>query len=590
MSPCVAQTIPKPATTIKAAVARVADSRAADAKPVEQNVQAALQAEIAGDAKVREAALQAALEQSPNDSSVRWHNGFVRVQGKWIKHDQTLDLSATDSKLNKYREQRASTPTTVEGHLQLADWCQRNKLVDQERAHLTALLDLAPDHAAARRRLGHIQIDGSWLSEDERETASRKASDVATAMKKWSPKLTALGKSLTKSKLRQQAAVKQLAEIDDPAAIPSMELFVSTPTELGAVAVVEALSQSEAPDASLSLARHALLCTWAEAGDNAVEKLKKRDPHSFIPAILSTTRTPWQARMELTRGSGGRLFYRHMLYSENEQKGTLAVIDQIFNTTGNRETALADASGQALTTASQRNVALARQNSAIDRYNRQVRAVLSAVTGADLPSNPDAWWAWWNEQNEVYYTGEKPVDRQYARSETTVYGSDSLDLPQLVSSSPASRHECLAAGTPVWTDQGAVAVEKIRVGDLVLAQHPRTGELAYKPVVRTTIRPPEKLLAIKLPIETFKVSGGHPFWVAGRGWVKARDLHAGTILHAINGPVVVEDVTPETQSEQSYNMVVEGFHSYFATSSKLLSHDNSIREPVSTTVPGLAIK
>ena len=53
------------------------------------------------------------------------------------------------------------------------------------------------------------------------------------------------------------------------------------------------------------------------------------------------------------------------------------------------------------------------------------------------------------------------------------------------------------AGTPVWTNGGFVAVEKIRTGDMVLAQNPETGELAYKPVLRTTTRAAAPLVRIR---------------------------------------------------------------------------------------------
>src|SRR5690606_18270972 len=38
--------------------------------------------------------------------------------------------------------------------------------------------------------------------------------------------------------------------------------------------------------------------------------------------------------------------------------------------------------------------------------------------------------------------------------------------------------ECFAAGTLVWKQSGPTPIEQIRVGDMVLAKHPTTGELA----------------------------------------------------------------------------------------------------------------
>jgi hypothetical protein len=138
----------------------------------------------------------------------------------------------------------------------------------------------------------------------------------------------------------------------------------------------------------------------------------------------------------------------------------------------------------------------------------------------------------------------------------------------------------------IWTVRGPREIEKIRVGDLVLAQHPETGELAYKPVLRTTVRPKEQLLKFQAGGESCVCSGGHLFWVAGTGWVKSRDLASGQILHGADGPVHVSNVELGTE-EVTYNLVVADFHTYFVGYRKVLSHDNTIRQPTRAVVPGL---
>jgi hypothetical protein len=90
--------------------------------------------------------------------------------------------------------------------------------------------------------------------------------------------------------------------------------------------------------------------------------------------------------------------------------------------------------------------------------------------------------------------------------------SESPYLPYLHTS-------CFAAGTPVWTVEGPRPVERIAIGDLVLSQNVETGELAYKPVLRTTIGQPVELVAVKAGEDTIQCTGGHAFWVpaaAGR--------------------------------------------------------------------------
>ena len=148
--------------------------------------------------------------------------------------------------------------------------------------------------------------------------------------------------------------------------------------------------------------------------------------------------------------------------------------------------------------------------------------------------------------------------------------------------------DCLAAGTTVWTLEGQKAIEKVRVGDQVLAQDADSGELAYKPVLATTVRPAAPLMKIDLGSNgggIIRTSGGHLFWQSGQGWAKARDLKAGASLHTAQGVVNVRQAD-RVESEPTYNLVVADFHSYFVGDNLVLSHDNTIREQTNATVPG----
>ena len=67
-----------------------------------------------------------------------------------------------------------------------------------------------------------------------------------------------------------------------------------------------------------------------------------------------------------------------------------------------------------------------------------------------------------------------------------------MDLP------PAQRsYDCLASGTPVVTLTGLHPVDTLQVGDMVLSQHPDTGQLAYQAVLETTIRPRGETLRVE---------------------------------------------------------------------------------------------
>ena len=53
-------------------------------------------------------------------------------------------------------------------------------------------------------------------------------------------------------------------------------------------------------------------------------------------------------------------------------------------------------------------------------------------------------------------------------------------------------------------------------------------------------------------------------------------------------PVTVTALEPDEKAQPAYNLVVADFHSYFVGEAKILSHDNTVREPTDQAVPGFA--
>ena len=234
-----------------------------------------------------------------------------------------------------------------------------------------------------------------------------------------------------------------------------------------------------------------------------------------------------------------------------------------------------------------RETAIARQNAQIDALNGAICQLLSAATGENLPQSPEDWSEWWAQTDEVYVPGYRPLETTYLQSEDNVQITKPVPLRATVVPTGPIHFSCLAAGTPIWTDAGPLAVEKIKVGDRVLAQDPETGELAYKPVLHTTVRLKAELVKLELLHDTVTCSVGHGFWIAGKGWVKARDIQPAMQFHGAAG------TTPLRRSQPAgvgpvYNLIVADFHSYFVGSALIYSHDITARKPSDLLVPGLA--
>ena len=151
------------------------------------------------------------------------------------------------------------------------------------------------------------------------------------------------------------------------------------------------------------------------------------------------------------------------------------------------------------------------------------------------------------------------------------------------------KSSCFRAGTPVRTQTGQAPIESIVAGDRVLSQDQETGELAYKVVLRTTLRPPAKVAQVAAAGELIVATLGHPFWVSGHGWKMARQLQPGELIHSLGGAVRVEKVELLEKEEPAYNLVVDDFNTYFVGQAGLLVHDNEFRKPTRAIVPGLVM-
>jgi hypothetical protein len=320
----------------------------------------------------------------------------------------------------------------------------------------------------------------------------------------------------------------------------------------------------------------------ASSRELAARKLADREQDTFVPQLLAEMYSPLSSRFVAIPLPSGRIGYRHAFLREGDDEQQMLVMDteyeRIARAGGNGRAAAAQALADAAATARRREVAAQAQNRLTAALNERLAWVLSIATRVQLPPQPEAWWNWWHEQNEVFVQGSKPVK--------VVQTSNQVAISDPVPSGGQQTLDCLAAGTPVWTPKGPIAIDQIRIGDLVLSQHAETGELAYKPVLRTTIRPRGKLLRIEAGGESFETSGGHLFWVAGEGWTKSRNIRSGNVLHTARGPLVVS-VVEDGSDAQTYNLVVADYSSYFVGQVMALSHDNTVRTPTRSLVPGL---
>ena len=78
--------------------------------------------------------------------------------------------------------------------------------------------------------------------------------------------------------------------------------------------------------------------------------------------------------------------------------------------------------------------------------------------------------------------------------------------------------------------------------------------------------------------ETVVSSEFHRFWVAGRGWVMARDLEVGDAIRALGRTAAVEAIEGGAV-QPVYNLGVADTRSFFVGELGALVHDNSLPSP-----------
>ena len=570
-------------------------------------VKESLYFEIAGSNDERNRLLSVAQTTAPNYPPAMWHSGHVAFNNQWMKLEDVPEAAKKNTDLGAYEKQRDKAPDTFEGHLNLARWCAKRGLQDQARAHYNQVLQFDPDNAEAPAQLGFKRVGNSWVAKPELDEMVSEAQRLAKALTKWLPRITAIRKGLVEGPgPAYEMAKKQLEEIKDPEALPALEYLLSAVNEECAKLLVEKLaSWSELP-ATHAIVRQAIYSPWDSIRQLAATKLEGRPREDFVPKLLAAMHTPLTVQTVIV-SEGGRLVTREVFARESRDAWEVVMIDTAYvrdaRPWGSSAQATSDAMLKIRENTAVRLLIASMQSANTDELNRRVMTALSIATHITTNVRPEDWWTWWDNQNETSYSKPKPTDTDYKQKYVTlqdkptgpiVSAPPSPPPPRPAPSPPPPRSprpthaSCFVAGTPVWTVRGQLPIERIRIGDLVASQDPESGEVAFKPVMQTTVRQNAEVVSVDLNGSTLKPTGGHLFWVAGEGWTKARNLKSGQTLHCASGTVQVSLVSEEPQPEQTYNLVVADFNTYFVGPEKILSHDVTEKKPTHSIVPGLA--
>lgn len=157
--------------------------------------------------------------------------------------------------------------------------------------------------------------------------------------------------------------------------------------------------------------------------------------------------------------------------------------------------------------------------------------------------------------------------------------------------------KCFVAGTKVKTPSGYRNIENIRARDEVLSYNETTKRLEVQTVKQTFIRLTDCIYTLVYDTGTkLQTTATHPFYIEGKGWVKAADLHVGddSLLSGEVSPLdiyggarlqnvsyrqskqgVIVGITVEDRAETVYNFEVNETHTYLVGDADVVVHNST---------------
>jgi hypothetical protein len=215
-------------------------------------------------------------------------------------------------------------------------------------------------------------------------------------------------------------------------------------------------------------------------------------------------------------------------------------------------------------------------NAPIRVLNDRVLPILETVTGNRFGEDQKAWSGWFADVMGFALRAPQETARQIVEEavQPNFVPQSGPTLSQQTVGVRIWQHSCFASGTQIRTIGGLRPIQDINLGNVVLSQNDETGELSFQPVVRVYHNPPNRTLRIKFKDAEVVCTGIHRLWVAGRGWVMARELKAGDALRTSTGVSAVVSVSDDAE-QPVFNLRVAESHSFFVGKSGVLAHDNS---------------
>ncbi|MEN6458804.1 MAG: HEAT repeat domain-containing protein [Thermoguttaceae bacterium] len=323
----------------------------------------------------------------------------------------------------EYERIAPTYPDTVASQWELAVWCKEHKLTAQRETHLRRIIELDPDHAAARRALGYNRVDGQWVTQDELmrkrglvkykgqwkypqevEVAENKRKTDA-AQQEWCQKVKRWRGWLATD--RRSQAEENLRGITDPVATKALTIGLRDDRDPHVrLLLVEALTRIDTTETALALAIASISDEVEEVRTTCLDNLQTKKRPEVVSYFVGKLKDKDNAVVNLAAIGLGRM---------KDPSSIRSLIDSLVtkhkfrvpNPAGEGGTNAAFGSGGG-SRGGGMTVGGGPKYIYKEMTNQAVLDALVAITGRNFNFDKQAWKYW-------YHSQEKPPDRIDAR-------------------------------------------------------------------------------------------------------------------------------------------------------------------------------
>lgn len=228
-----------------------------------------------------------------------------------IDRNQIQEIILEKSPREQYDEIKDQYQDTAEDQFKLALWCEEHKLPKQRKLHLEKTIELDPDHAQAREKLGYVNRDGKWMTANELKEAKglvryngryvtpqekeileqKKRQDDEekewhARVKMWKSWLT--GNDQSKAHMGEE----RLRSIDDPQALEAVVGHLSKEKDESLrVLMCEILGNLPGEQATIELVKRCIIDVSANVRYAATDKLAEREDPQAVRMLVGALKS-----------------------------------------------------------------------------------------------------------------------------------------------------------------------------------------------------------------------------------------------------------------------------------------------------------